>query len=377
MSKIKVVHVGDKFGIRGASVHGVTRLFSWWIPRFDKAKFEVNLVGFTKGDDSGTQYLIEQGIDVISLGKHKFDPTLILALWKTLKAMKPDVLHLHGYGASSFGRMISAVASIPSIVHEHFVDPSYPLSQRPFDISLSNVSRLNIAASKSVRDFMVNKRGFPKDTVNVLYNGSDLAQFTPISAEKIIHEKKKLNIPLENCPVFGTIGRLDEPKGYPYLIEAFKLIVDQLGECRLIILGNGDLMEELKEKAHKLNLSEKIIFAGFRPDTEVVQSLFDIQIFSSIREGSPLTLFEALAMGRAIVSTSAGGLGELLTHEDTALVVDPADPPALAEQTVRLLKDEPLQKRLKKRASKYGKEFDINAMVKKMEEFYTQLAEKK
>ena len=98
-------------------MHGVKRLFAWMIPRFDKSRFNVSLISLRRGSVADT--LEEFGIDVTYMARHKFDPATFPALLKVLRAKRADIVHLHGYGATTFGRMCAWRMGIPAILHEH------------------------------------------------------------------------------------------------------------------------------------------------------------------------------------------------------------------------------------------------------------------
>ena len=101
---LNIVHICDHLGWEGSRMHGVKRLFAWMIPRFDASRFRVSLVSLRKKDLS--QDTLEQlGIDVSYLARHKFDPATYPALLKLLREKQADVLHMHGYGATTFGRL--------------------------------------------------------------------------------------------------------------------------------------------------------------------------------------------------------------------------------------------------------------------------------
>jgi glycosyltransferase involved in cell wall biosynthesis len=112
------------------------------------------------------------------------------------------------------------------------------------------------------------------------------------------------------------------------------------------------------------------VFAGFARDVASVLSAFDVSVFPSLWEGTPLTVFEALAMGKPIVATDADGLVDVLTHERDALIVPKRNPRALADAIVRMMDDPPLRARLAGNARVTGQEYDIAAFVRKMEQLY-------
>jgi hypothetical protein len=101
-TKISVLQVCDHLGWAGSRMHGVKRLFAWMIPRFDASRFDVSLVSLRKRDSS-EDTLEQLGIDVTYLHKSKFDPATLTALLKVMDRKHTDLLHLHGYGATTFG----------------------------------------------------------------------------------------------------------------------------------------------------------------------------------------------------------------------------------------------------------------------------------
>ena len=125
--------------------------------------------------------------------------------------------------------------------------------------------------------------------------------------------------------------------------------------------------------ARALGLGNRLVFAGFAKDVARVVSAFDISVFPSLWEGTPLTVFEALAMGKPIVATDADGLLDVLKHDRDALIVPRRDAPALAAGIVRLIEDPALRARLGAAARVTGQHYDIGAFVRKMEQLYVLL----
>lgn len=371
---IRVLHICDKFGVSGSTIHGVSRLLSWWLPRYDSGRFEVRLLGLRPADGA-SETLRRGGLDLECLGKGKFDFTTLPALLRCFRQWRPDVLHLHGYGASNFGRMAGALAGIPAIVHEHAVFPSVPAYQIPFDRGLSRRMARGLAVSAAVKEFMVRRRYMPEDRVEVLLNGAPLDEFRAAPSETVEEERRRWGIPPGGL-VVGTVGRLDEQKGNCYFLEAAARLLQRPGlpGLRFLIVGDGPLSGELRDQCGALGIADKVIFAGYQSDIPRIQSLLDIQVFPSLWEGVPLTLFEAMAMERAIVSTNVDGLGEVLRHEENALLVPPRDAEGLAAAIEKLLCDRDLARSLAAQALRNSREYDVQRTVDRMEEIYDQMA---
>src|SRR5204863_5358769 len=133
------------------------------------------------------------------------------------------------------------------------------------------------------------------------------------------------------------------------------------------LFGEGPLRPALEAQARALNLGDRLVFGGFTKDVARTVSAFDIEVFPSLWEGTPLTVFEALAMGKPIVATDADGLVDVLTNERDALIVPKRDAAALAGAIVRL-NDHPEERAaLSAGARVTGRQYDIAAFVRKME----------
>lgn len=369
MRKLNVIHICDKFGVGGSTIHGVSRLFAWWFPRFDAEKFNVKLYGL-KHPDSSSRALEAEGVEMSYLGKSALDPTVLTTFLSLIKHEKADALHLHGWIAANFGRVAGRLAGIPTIMHEHGVDPSFPVSQRIADKLVSPFNHIAVAVSKSVRDFLVANRSVPAWKIRTVYNGAPLDEFSPADPKLVDQAREEFGIPPE-CRVIGTIGRLDTQKGITYFLQAAKQIMSP--DIRFLVVGDGPLRQQLEDEARDLGLGSNVIFAGHRSDVPVVQSLLDIQVFPSLWEGTPLTVFEALAMGKAIVSTNVDGLGEVLVNGESALVVEPSNPDQLANGIQRVLSDPSLADQLRAGAIAQSKKFDISQTVRNLESLYEEL----
>jgi len=373
-NRLNVVHICDHLGWEGSRMHGVKRLFAWMIPRFDKTRFNVTLISLRKKDLSADT-LEEFGIDVTYLARHKFDPATYPALLKILREKRADIVHLHGYGATTFGRLCAWRMGIPSILHEHANHGDTPWFQKVADRLLAPHTDLAIAVSESTGEFTTRARLMPAERTKVVYLGAPLDEFArPRSAEEIAGARQAMGI-APGTVAIGTITRLMPSKGNQYLIEAAPKIVEKHPKARVFIVGEGELQGELEAQARALQLGDKLVFSGFMRDVAAALSAFDIVVFPSLWEGTPLTVFEALAMGKPIVATDADGLLDVLTDRKDALIVPKADAGALARAVGELVDDSPLVAGLVAEATKTGQRYDIAAFVRKMERLYELLHE--
>lgn len=371
---VTVLHVCDKFGVRGSSIHGVSRLFSWWFPRYDRARFTPLLVGL-KQPEPASEWLGQQGIPVHHLGRGRFDPRIATDLAALVRRHGARVLHVHGYAAADFGRIAARATGARLVLHEHFADPAMPAYQALADRLLARYTDGAIAVSGSTRDFLVRERSVPAAKVRVIWNGAPLDEFAPVPAETARATRAALGIP-EGAFVFGTIGRLSAQKGHVHLLDAAARVLPGRPGARLLVVGDGDLADALRKQAAALGIAERTIFAGHRTDVRELLGALDVFCISSLYEGTPLALFEAMAAGKAIVSTSVDGCREVLTQGETGLLVPPADPAALASALERVLADPALRTSLAERARAASSLYDVSACVDAMQAFYDDLLAK-
>jgi glycosyltransferase involved in cell wall biosynthesis len=146
-------------------------------------------------------------------------------------------------------------------------------------------------------------------------------------------------------------------------------------KTRFYLFGEGPLRPELEAQAQALGLGDRFVFGGFTRDVARTVSAFDISVFPSLWEGTPLTVFETLAMGKPMVATDADGLLDVLRHDHDAVIVPRRDAAALARGIVRLIDSPEDRARLSVHARVTGRQYDIATFVRKMERLYEILHE--
>ena len=372
---VGVLHVCDKFGVAGSSIHGVSRLFSWWLPRYDPARFTVSLCGL-KRPEPASRLLEAQGIPVRHLGRGRFDPRILPDLVRLARERGASILHVHGYASADFGRLAARRVGAALVLHEHFADPRMPAYQGLADRMLARLTDRAIAVSGSTRDFLVRERHVPESRVRLIWNGAPLSEFAPVAPAVGLGVRRELGLPAD-APVVGTIGRLSEQKAHRTLLDAAARVLARRKDVRFLIVGDGDQAEPLRRQADALGISPSIVFAGHRTDVPALLGALDVFCISSNYEGTPLALFEAMAAGKAIVSTAVDGCREVLEDGVTGLLVPPRDPDALAGALLRCVDDPALRASLAQHAREASARYDIAACVARMQDLYDEvLAEK-
>src|SRR5436190_6637689 len=246
-------------------MHGVKRLFSWMIPRFDRERFNVSLLSLRRKDLS-EETLDSLGIDITYLERGKFDPLTLPAMLRIVDRQRIDVLHLHGYGATTFGRIVGALRGIPTILHEHANLTDTPWFQKAADRALEPFTDIALAVSRSTADFVIGARQIPAAKVKIVYLGVPLDEFSrPRSAAEIAAARRDLGA-VDDEFAIGTVTRLHDSKGNSYLIDAAALVVAQRPRARFYLIGEGPLLADLEAQAARLGLGDRFVFGGFRRD---------------------------------------------------------------------------------------------------------------
>jgi glycosyltransferase involved in cell wall biosynthesis len=368
---VAVLHVCDKFGVRGSSIHGVSRLFSWWFPRYDPGRFTVSLCGL-KAEEPASRLLAGEGIPVHHLGRSRFDPRILSDLVALGRRLQARILHVHGYAAADFGRLAARRLGAGLVLHEHFADPRMPFYQGWADRFLRALTDRAIAVSESTRQFLVRRRFVSRDRVRLIWNGAPLGEFAPGPPERGLAVRRELGLPAD-APVVGAVSRLSAQKGHRHLLDAAAMVLAERPDVRFLVVGDGDLAAPLRAQADALGIADRVVFAGHRTDVPAVLGAIDVLAIASLYEGTPLALFEAMAAGKTIVSTAVDGCAEVLEDGLTGLLVPPGDARALAGGLLRVLRDRALGEALGRAALAASRRYDVGHCVDQMQSLYEEV----
>jgi glycosyltransferase involved in cell wall biosynthesis len=227
-----------------------------------------------------------------------------------------------------------------------------------------------IVNSKAIADSMARSTGIRRERIAVLYNGLISEKFhVSLSARQA---KARIGLPEEAITV-AMVARLEPQKNYRMLIDAAAIVYRQEPQSLFLIVGQGSMEKEIREYARALGLSEKIIFLGRRADIPEILAAVDISVLTSNTEGLPNTIIEAMAAGKPIVCTDYQGFEEIMTNEENAIISPCGNADKFAENILRLIRDEPLRRRISQNALQYAqKQFLPEIMAKNLEAIYLQ-----
>lgn len=194
-----------------------------------------------------------------------------------------------------------------------------------------------IAVSDVTKKLIISLYKIKQDKVTVIYNGVDLKSFNFNLDCKNNMIKEELS--LAGYFIVGSVGRIDDDKGYSYLIEAVANLSPYFSNYKLVIVGDGEKRKSLEALARKLDISNNIVFTGFRKDIAILMSTFDLFVTPSLLEGLPYVVIEAMAMKKPVIATSVGGIVNIIKHDKTGILIPPKNSDAILEAMLLLIKD--------------------------------------
>jgi glycosyltransferase involved in cell wall biosynthesis len=317
-----------------------------------------------------------EGLDLIPIAsKSEMDLTAAWRLARVVKRLRPDVIHAHdphGIAMASLALSLGSASAVggraPALIASRRVD---------FHLKGNSLSRWKhrqvdcfIAASEAIRQILL-ADGVPEDRTVTVHEGIDVER---VAATPAVNVHEAFWLP-HLAPVVGNVAALVPHKGQRHLIEAAHLVVQEVPDARFVILGEGELREQLERHVRDHHLEKHVLLAGFRTDVIGCIKGFDVFAMSSVTEGLGTSLLDAMACGRPTVATTAGGIPEVVVDGETGLLVPPRDHAAMAHAIVRLLSDEGLRRRMGAAGLARARErFTVERMVAETAAVYARVA---
>jgi len=284
----------------------------------------------------------------------------------------PDIIHTHLFHAGLIGRILAHRLGIaPVVVHQHGLEQARSFMRSFVDrVTTLRVTRY-VAPCEAVAQIMTRREHIQHSRIEVIYNGIDPSQF--------IHSPPSVSLPSgwsvpKEAKVVGTVGRLSPEKGHGCLLEAQSFLTRQGMELHVVLVGEGRSLADLKDKARRLGISERVHFAGARLDVPDWLANFDLFALPSQWEGVSLALLEAMASGLAVVATDSGGTPEIVLDGKTGLLIPPDNPSSLADGIQRLMKDTSLRSQMGQAGrARVTESFSIQGTVTGLNQLYQTL----
>ncbi|MDM7325323.1 MAG: glycosyltransferase [Thermus sp.] len=305
--------------------------------------WQVRVVSMIPPDPEGPKGELDSaGIPVHSLGmvQGRPSPSGLWRLARLVKGFRPQVVHAHMIHANLLARVTRVMAPIPVLVctahstveigrsfrSERATHLAYRLTDFLCDLTTQ-------VSPEGVRRFLAG-RAVPPGKLRYIPNGVDTTRFAP-DGELRARMRGELGL-AEDAFVWLAVGRLEEAKDYPTLLQAFVGVIRQHPEARLLVVGKGSLESHLRSLAQALGLEGAVALLGLRQDIPGLMAAADAFVMSSLWEGMPMVLLEAHAAGLPVVATDVGGNREVVQEGVTGYLVPPGDPDALAGAMLRM-----------------------------------------
>jgi glycosyltransferase involved in cell wall biosynthesis len=304
---------------------------------------EVSAIIFNNG--TLATKLKECGIKVFVLEESRQNFfSLLLATNAIVKELSPNILHSHRYKENiiaSFIKLLRRNIILVQTIHglgEPFTGLR-KIKTSFFRLINNLLTRISFSVIITVSEDISRRlrNNFQNQHLKVIHNSVTLnSEKELIDAIAI---KKQLAIPIDST-VIGSVGRLTSVKNFELLLTATKTVFSTDNRCVLILVGDGEQKKFLIDLSKQLGIENKVIFTGFREDVKGIVSCFDIFAVSSLHEGIPTALLEAMYLEKAVVCTNVGGIAEIVTNNQTGILVPSNNPQALAQACLDLLGDE-------------------------------------
>jgi len=356
--KVKIFYITTD-----TNIGGTERMLLTLLKGVDREEYDIFLCALKSGGP-----LIEKAAKLNVRGICTKNPFKILGL---LKKYSPDILHTFLFHSNILGRILGRIASVPVIISSQRSIDKWRKPWHSFiDKWTSGLCNIVISNSDAGRKILLEREKISSEKIITIHNGIEIDKFTKVADIQKI--RNRLGFSKEDF-VIGIIANLREVKGHRYLFEAFRQASELLKDrqLKLLVVGEGKLRVELELLAKKLQIENNVFFTGFRDDVSEILKIIDIFVLSSLWEGFPVSILEAMASSKPVIASNVGGVPEAVVDNVTGFLVPPENAEALSQTIVKLVENKQLLDDMGKAGLKYVQQyFSYEIMIKKTEEVY-------
>ncbi len=383
MHKIKILQI-----IGSSDIGGAEKLLYSLLRYLDKDRFEIYVACPANGLmlDNFRKYAKE--VKTFNFENWFFNLTTIFTLKNYMKQRRIDIVHTHLYSADFLGIIAASLAGVPckvATIHGQNFRSTGRLDLRSIkNFFYSFIYRAVyifydqiIAVCQALKQDLMKRPGIKleEEKIKVVYNSIDLKE--TLKQNHFLHQRLK-NASHNNVKFVAIIGNFDKVKGHWILLKAIPRVLKEMEKIKFLFVGEGEEKKCLQRIAKKLKTEDDIIFAGVQQDILSIINLCDLIVLSSLFEGLPLTILEAMALGKPVVATNVGGIPELVENGKTGLLVPARNPEKLAEAILCLLKNKKLAQEMgRKGRIRVQQFFHLRNMIKETENVYLGLVKEK
>ncbi len=395
---LRVVRILNRFNLGGPTYNAA------YLTKYMDKNFETLLVGgINDNSEKNSEYIVKKlGIDPVTIPLMRrgicplYDYMAYNSLKNIIRKFKPHIVHTHASKAGALGRFAASSLDVPVIVHTfhgHIFDAYFDRMKTSFyksiERKLAKKSSGIIAIRKNQKNDLVNKYNIcEEEKVKVIPLGFELEKFKENANYKRFEFRSKYNIKDDEIAI-GIIGRLVPIKNHKLFLNSIKLLKENTGKkFKAFIIGDGEMREHLKDFSTKIGLSytsvngngyannADIIFTSWLTEMDKANAGMDIIALTSLNEGTPVSLIEAQASKKPIVTTSVGGINDVILPDKTALI-SKNDAEDFSNKLLKLVENKDLRDNLSEEGWEHVKcKFHYTRLVSEMSNYYYDLLDK-
>ncbi len=382
MKRVKILHIITRLAAGGAQ-----RIAASIAGTLDRDKYEVT---FASGlQDFCKDIKDEWNIDVTIIPNlvREINPLkdliALIRLYFFIKKNRFDIVHTYTSKAGILGRVAAKLAGVPIILHSprgsifhsvYYGPKARFLLRRLENFAASFTDKIITCSEDEKKDYLENRIG-TRDKYITIYSGLKEDDF--LKSYDGNSKRRELGIS-DDAILIGSVARLAPEKGHIFCLEAFRMLADKFPKVILLVVGGGPLRRDVEAKIDGLGLNNNVVMTGHRGDVLEIFASLDISLHTSMWEGLPRTIIEAMFMGKPIIATKVGGIPELIEDGITGILIQPNDKEALVSAVATLINDKSLAKRFGDTARVHAKEkFGLGTMIKNMTDLYSALIKSK
>ncbi len=339
--------------------------------RLNKKIFEIFVICLSQSTHPFGEKLKENGIKVYVVKRMvRFDPLQVIKIYFLIKKLKIDIIHSFLLDASFYGLAAGKMANTKFIIASNrgcFKERSYLRFFK--NRTVLSRSSLVIANSKMVEKFTKQYYNLKKNNIITVYNGVDTSHFICNKHEGLIIRRE---LGFNDAKVIiGTVGRLFAVKNHRFLLQIARSLIQEYRNIYFLIVGEGPLLNQLREQSKTLNIEKNIIFLGKKDNIVPYLNVIDIFVLTSKSEGLPNAILEAMSIEKPIVTFDVGGCRELVRESENGFLVPFMNHDLFSNKLKLLINDEQLRLKMGKMSRKIVVEnFSMKEMINKMESIY-------
>lgn len=346
--------------------------------RHDPARFDVRIVYLRGANDAEFEIgrrAASMGLEIDEIPERsKIDLAALRRIRAILREHRSDILHSHDYKTNLYAWLLRrARPGLSVMTTTHGWTRGGGKSRLYNWIDLRVLRRMTniVAVSGATRRILLDA-GVRPERIELIHNAIDERVWDPARHEPEYRRERGLS---DDALLVGNVGRLSAEKDVFTWLEVAARVAARIPGARFVLVGEGALEAPLRARAAELGLTDAVHFAGFRRDLPAIYRSLDLHLMTSLTEGLPNTLLEAMAMGVPTVSTDVGGIAEIVRDGYNGLLLPARDVDGLTGGVLGLLED-PARRDALRRAGRetIEREFSFAARMRKIEDYYSRLA---